>query len=105
MLNKAYKLRYLPVFYDDLYGAVTYIRTKLKNPDAADRLIDKVEEAILERTSCAESFEPYPSTRKRELPYYPIYVNNYIIFYVVIDHEIMEVRRFLYQRQNKDKII
>ena len=105
MLNKDYKLRYLPVFYDDLYGAVTYIRTKLKNPDAADRLIDKVEEAILELTSCAEAFEPYPSTRKRELPYYPIYVNNFIIFYVVIDHEIMEVRRFLYQRQNKDKII
>lgn len=67
MLNKDYKLRYLPVFHDDLYGAVTYIRTKLKNPDATDRLIDKVEEAILERTSCAESFEPYPFGNKNLL--------------------------------------
>ena len=44
----------------------------------------------------------YPSTRARENPYYPIYVKNicknYVIYYVVLDHRIMEVRRFFYKR-------
>ena len=105
MPSKQYLLRYLPVFYDDLSNAVEYIRDVLKNPKAAENLINKVETAILKRSNCAESFEPYPSTRNRENPYYAIYVDNYIIFYVVLNHKIMEVRRFLYKGQNKDKIL
>lgn len=105
MPNKRYKLSYLPIFYDDLNTAVEYIRTVLKNPEAAANLIDKVESAILKRSSSAESFEPYPSTRNREHPYYAIYVNHYIIFYVVLNHKTMEMRRFLYRGQNKDKIL
>jgi plasmid stabilization system protein ParE len=103
--SKQYQLRYLPIFYDDLSNAVEYIRSFLKNPQAAEKLIDKVENAISKRSNCAESFEPYPSTRNRENPYYAIYVDNYIIFYVVLNHKIMEVRRFLYKGQNKDNIL
>ena len=33
------------------------------------------------------------------------YVDNYIIFYVVLNHKTMEVRRFLYKGQNKDNIL
>ena len=105
MSSKQYQLRYLPIFYDDLSNAVEYIRSFLKNPQAAEKLIDKVENAIFKRSNCAESFEPYPSTRNRENPYYAIYVDNYIIFYVVLNHKIMEVRRFLYKGQNKDSIL
>ena len=105
MSSKQYQLRYLPIFYDDLSNAVEYIRSFLKNPQAAEKLIDKVENAIFKRSNCAESFEPYPSTRNRENPYYAIYVDNYIIFYVVLNHKIMEVRRFLYKGQNKDNIL
>ena len=105
MSSKQYQLRYLPIFYDDLSNAVEYIRSFLKNPQAAEKLIDKVENAIFKRSNCAESFEPYPSTRNRENPYYAIYVDNYIIFYVVLNHKTMEVRRFLYKGQNKDNIL
>ena len=105
MSSKQYQLRYLPIFYDDLSNAVEYISEFLKNPKAAENLIDKVETAILKRSNYAESFEPYPSTRNRENPYYAIYVDNYIIFYVVLNHKIMEVRRFLYKGQNKDNIL
>ncbi|MBR1931850.1 MAG: type II toxin-antitoxin system RelE/ParE family toxin [Lachnospiraceae bacterium] len=101
MQNKTYELRYLPLFYEDLLQKVTYIEEKLHNPKAASDLIDAVEKAIQDRISCAESFEPYPSTRERELPYYAIYVRNFVIYYVVIDHRIMEVRRFLYKGQNR----
>ena len=49
MYDKKYKLRYLPLFYEDLDEKITYITEKLKNPKAASDLLDKVEKAILER--------------------------------------------------------
>lgn len=109
MLNKRYRLRYLPLFYEELDEKVTYIAEKLKNPKAANDLLDKVEAAILERLPVAESFEPYHSIREHKYTYYRIYVDNYTIYYVVIDDDpkdlIMEVRRFLYNGQNQKRML
>lgn len=109
MFSKKYRLSYLPLFYDDLDEKVTYIAEKLKNPKAANDLLDKVESAIMERLPMAESFEPYHSIRERRYSYYRICVDNYIIYYVVIDDDpndwVMEVRRFLYNGQNRDNMV
>ncbi len=109
MFSKKYRLSYLPLFYDDLDEKVTYIAEKLKNPKAANDLLDKVESAIMERLPVAESFEPYHSVRERRYSYYRIYVDNYIVYYVVIDDDphdlVMEVRRFLYNGQNRDNMV
>lgn len=109
MFSKKYRLSYLPLFYEDIDEKVTYIAEKLKNPKAANDLLDKVESAIKERLPLAESFEPYHSVRERRYSYYRIYVDNYIIYYVVIDDEpndlVMEVRRFLYNGQNRDNMV
>ena len=109
MFSKKYRLSYLPLFYEDLDEKVTYIVEKLKNPKAANDLLDKVESAIMERLPLAESFEPYHSVRERRYSYYRIYVDNYIIYYVVIVDDpndlIMEVRRFLYNGQNRDNMV
>ena len=76
---------------------------------AANDLLDEVEAAILERQSVAESFEPYRSLRERRYPYYRIYVKNFVVYYVVIDDEgedkIMEVRRFLYNKQDVKRLL
>ena len=67
------------------------------------------EKAILDRLPAAESFEPYHSIRERKYVYYRIYVDNFTIYYVVIDDEedfpIMEVRRFLYNRQDQRRLV
>ena len=109
MESKGYKLRYLPLFYEDLEKKVLYIAIKLKNEKAANDLVDEVEKAILIRQPVAEAFEPYISLKERKYPYYRIYVKNFVIYYVVIDDEgddkIMEVRRFLYKRQDKEKYL
>ena len=53
MANNSYRLRYLPLFYTDLEEKVTqeekvtYIADKLRNPQAANDLLDAVEAAIL----------------------------------------------------------
>ena len=99
MIGKRYELRILPLFEDGLNEIVDYIAYRLRNPVAAERLVDDVEAAIEERRSCAEAFEPYPSSRRREHPYYRIQVRNFTVFYVVIDGT-MEVRRILYSRSD-----
>ena len=57
MPNSKYKLRYLPLFYEDLNEKVEYIAFEKLNPNAAINLVDAVEAAILERLPIAESFE------------------------------------------------
>ena len=100
-----YELQYLPLFYDDLLATVKYLSEVLYNPKAANKLIDDVENAILDRLPNAEAFEPFHSLKERRYPYYRIYVNNYIVYYVVIEHRIMEVRRLLYVGRNRDQIL
>ena len=100
-----YELSYLPLFYDDLMEQVDYIADKLGIPKAANDLVDAVDAAILERLPNAESFEKYPTPKKRRYPYYAIYVGEHVIYYVVIDHKIMEVRRILHVRRDRKKLL
>ncbi|MCM1307619.1 MAG: type II toxin-antitoxin system RelE/ParE family toxin [Butyrivibrio sp.] len=101
---KNYKLRYLPLFEDDLYEAVSYIADVLNNPQAAERLIEETENAILERLRMPLAFEPYHSAKFRKNIYYRIYVGNYTVFYVVLD-DVMEVRRFIYSGRDFDRLL
>lgn len=110
MVEKIYKVRFLPLFEWDLADITDYIFYNLKNPQAANLLVDEIEKAIRERLVCPESFEPYPSNKDRKHPYYRIYVKNFVIYYVVIDDEndkskIMEVRRILYSKRDKRKLV
>ncbi len=104
MADKKYRIRYLPLFEQDLVQAVSYITNVLKNPDAAEKLANDVEAAILERLHNPLAFEPYPSVKKRKYPYYRIYVRNYVVYYVVMG-DIMEVRRFLYGARDIDRYL
>ena len=79
MEDKKYRVKILPLFEDDLDNAVDYISKKLKNPNAALRLIDNVQSAIEKRSLQAESFEPFHSAKERRYPYYRIYVKNYML--------------------------
>ena len=92
-----YGLRYLPLFKQELDLAVTYIAFQLNDIDAANSLLDNVEKAIKNRLNNPESYEPVKSKKDWKHPYYRIYVDNYIVYYVVLEEngqKIMEVRRF-----------
>ncbi|WP_413854183.1 type II toxin-antitoxin system RelE/ParE family toxin [Candidatus Ruminimicrobium bovinum] len=103
-MNKNYNVIYLPLFEKDLSEAVDYISINLKSPQAALKLIDKVEKAIMKRLSAPKAFEPFISKKKRKEQYYRIYVNNFTIFYVVIGNT-MEVRRFVYSRRHLEELV
>lgn len=98
MENKSYQLRYLPIFETDLLSTVNYITNILKNDDAALRLVDDIESAILKRLENPLAFEPYRSAKMREYPYYQIYVRNYVVI-----GNVMEVRRLIYSARDTDR--
>lgn len=103
-MPKRYKLQYLPLFWDDLADAVIYIRDALGNPEAAARLLDQVEQGILDHLKNPEAATVYKTTRMRPLPYYWFAVGNYMVFYVV-DGDVMEVRRFAYGARDLTRIL
>lgn len=104
MDEKKYKLSILPLFEDDLNEILDYILYHLKNPIAAEHLVEEVEKAIQDRLPFAESFARYYSKKERRYPYYRIPVKNFSIFYVVIG-DTMEVRRILYSKRDFKKHI
>jgi plasmid stabilization system protein ParE len=104
MKNNSYKVCYLPIFEKDLTNIIEYIVYNLKNRDAAISLLEKIENAILERTKNPLAFEKYNSIRERKYPYYRIYVGNFVIYYVVIE-DVIEIRRIIYGKRNTDKLI
>ena len=103
-MPKRYRIQYLPLFWDDLEQAVFYIRDVLKNPEAAEHLLDRTEQAILEHAKAPTMAQVYRSTRARPLPYYWFAVGNYMVFYVVFD-DVMEVRRFIYGARDLTKML
>ena len=99
-----YTIRYLPLFEHDLAEAALYIRDSLNNPEAAQKLIDDTESAILKRAKEPLSFPPYRAAKKHENEYYRINIRTFSVFYAVIGN-VMEVRRFIYSRRDIDNIL
>ena len=103
-MPKQYRLQYLPLFWDDLEQAVFYVRDVLRNPAAAERLLNRTEEAILEHAKAPTMAQIHKTTRSRPQPYYWFAVGNYMVFYVVFD-DVMEVRRFIYGARDLTKML
>ena len=103
-MPRQYRLQYLPLFWDGLEQAVFYVRDVLKNPIAAERLLDRTEEAVLEHAKAPTMAQVYRTTRNRPVPYYWFAVGNYMVFYVVMD-DVMEVRRFIYGARDLTKML
>lgn len=101
---RRYRLEYLPLFWDDLNEAVSYIADVLKAPEAAECLIDATEAGILAHSRNPTLATTYKTAKPRPLPYYWFEVGNYMVFYVVLD-DVMEVRRFLYGARDLTKML
>ena len=97
-MNKNYIIKYSHLFYEDLSKIIKYISIELNNKEAANNLLNEIEDNILKRSVAPESFEKCNFNKQRKDTYYRIYVKNYTIFYVV-NSNIMEVRRILYSKR------
>lgn len=100
----SFKLRYSPLFYEDLDKITDYLLFELKNELAAKTLVNNVEAAIKKRLSNPLGPAPYSSINNRQRAYRKILIGNYLIFYVVIDNT-TTIRRMLYGRRDLDRIL
>jgi hypothetical protein len=96
-----YIIKYFDTFNEDLYEATSYIENILKNEIASRKLYEKVTGIVENRASSIVSYKKYYT--KANNVYYKININNYSVFYTIKDG-IVEVRRFLYNRMNFEKM-
>ena len=93
-----YKIVYLPTARCQLEEAVAYIAENLCAPDAADDLINAVDEAVraLSEMPYRHALYPLLFAMKREIRFVPI--RNYNLFYVVNeDQKTVEIWRLIHQ--------
>lgn len=93
-----YKVVYLPIARRQLEEAVTYIAEELCAPDAADDLLDAVDEAACTLSEMPYRHALYPLlfAMKREIRFVP--VRNYNLFYVVNEEQkTVEIWRLIHQ--------
>ena len=99
-----YEVVYLPAARKQLMDAVLYIAAELSAPDAAENLLDAVDEQIGKLCIYPYRHPVYPAicAMKHEIRFFP--VKNYLVFYVVKEEQkTVEIWRFLHQRQNVNK--
>lgn len=95
-----YRIVYLPTARRQLAEAAAYITEDLCAPDAADALLDAVDEAARSLAEMPYRHALYPLlyAMKREVRFVPI--KNYNLYYVVNeDQKTVEIWRFLHQRR------
>ena len=100
-----YRIVYLPTARRQLRDAALYIATELNNPDAAESLMDDVDEQVKGLQEMPYRHEIYPTlyAMKHEIRFVP--VKRYLLFYVVKEQEkTVEIWRFLHQLQNTNKL-
>lgn len=104
MAKNEYEIKYLPTFIAQLNNILYYIKYELNNKIAADNFYKKVLKEIEARSISPASYEVFRVSKKENVNYYKIRVNNYTIFYTVKGN-IMEIRRIYYSKRDFDKLI
>ena len=90
---------YTGQFWDDVANTIRYITFKLRNPQAAQALKDKLQSDIERMVGLPLELKPYFIDEVTKDTYYPLYVGNFIAFFVIVG-DTFEFRRFLYSRRN-----
>jgi plasmid stabilization system protein ParE len=101
-----YSINITDLAEEDILATVRYISNMLKNPIAANNLLDEIErhEKILEDTPNIYPFVHDEYLSEKGLKY--VRIKNYLIFYTVDeDNKIVNVIRFLYGRMDWKNIL
>ena len=90
----------------DIMSAADYIEYTLKNPTAADHLLDAVTEQINSLAFMPEKSSLVDDTVLASWGIRFIIVNNYLVFYTIDkEKQVVIVVRFLYQKSNWNAIL
>ena len=76
MLERKYKLVFLPLAEEDLTEIVLYISHQLQNPTSAMHVMNRIRDAIFKRSMAPKSFQKFASANNRPDTYYRINVGK-----------------------------
>jgi toxin ParE1/3/4 len=99
-----YKLKYLLLAQKDLRDITSYIADNLKAPKAAMDLLDALDKSIFRLQQFPYSCKVYQPIEHLEAEYRMLPVKNYLVFYVVTEHEV-EIQRIIYTKMNIENFI
>lgn len=98
-MKRNFKLKYLPLAHKDLTDITAYISDTLKNPKAAIDLVNAFDNSISQLQRFPYAHKIYQAMEPMELEYRMLPVKSYLVFYVVIEHEV-EIHRIVYAKRN-----
>ena len=104
-----YAPKYLPSAQRDINGAVRYISETLLNPDAADRLLDAIDNKVRSLSAGfwkGQSLENHSSGLFAGIDMSWCKVNNYYLFFRFDDTDmVLRIYHFSHQLQGLDHIL
>lgn len=99
-MNK-YKIEFSKDAKNDLTNIVNYIKNNLQEPNTAKKLSIKIREKIYNLSESPKLFPIIDNNFIRKLELRKLIVDNYIIFYKVLDEDKkVQIARIMYGRRN-----
>lgn len=98
-MKKEYKIEYLSLAKKDLTEIFDYIAYELASPQAALRLLEEFETSIDRLSQFPDSCPVAGDSMVARKKYRVLVVENYLVFYGVID-DIVEIKRIIYNKRN-----
>lgn len=99
-----YRIEYLPAAIKDLHAIFDYISGELSAPQAAIRLLDKIDQSVSRLSTFPYSCEKAKDVFLSKKGYRLLVVDNYIVFYIVIN-DTVRIRRVLYKKSSYEQIL
>ena len=101
-----YTIEYLPIAKSDMVDIAKYIGVKLENPEAAERLAEKMIEAAEKLTDMPYKCPVYIPVKPLRHEYRKLIVQNYIMFYWVDeDKKRITIARVVYSGRYYENLL
>ena len=94
-----HEIRYLPIALDDLNDALKYLLVALDAPQAAEALLDELDETVQRIARYPYAHELYRTDRPMKDEVRKVPVRGCVLYYAVEDY--VEIRRFLHGRRDR----
>jgi plasmid stabilization system protein ParE len=102
----SYQIHITAIAERDIIGAADYIEFNLKNPEAAEHLLDEASTQISSLSDFPERFNIVDDSILASWGIRFIIVNNYLAFYIIDEkRQLVTVVRFLFQKSNWKSIL
>lgn len=101
-----YTIEYLPIARRDMVDIAKYIGVKLANPDAAERLAEKMVESAEDLANMPYKCPMYIPVKPLKQEYRKLIVQNYIMFYCIDeDKKLVTIARVVYSGRDYEKLL